>query len=133
MLHFGRAARKFCILMLSLYLIVVCSMCVHNRQVSRRHFKTSSVTEQYNYFGRAYIVYGFFFYPLEASSAPVGKRMWEMGRVWGNGNTGFNFRFRNLFIVKKKQCAFRRHNNSINITYTINMLYVSALLNHHQA
>ena len=61
MLHFGRAARKFCILMLSLYLIVVCSMCVHNRQVSRRHFKTSSVTEQYNYFGRAYIVYGFFF------------------------------------------------------------------------
>ena len=38
----------------------------------------------------------------------------------------------NLFIVKK-QCTFRRHNNSINITYTINMQHVSALLSHHQA
>ena len=57
MLYFGRAARKFCILMLSLKLIVVCSMCVHNRQVSRRHFKTSTVTVQYNYFRTSIYVY----------------------------------------------------------------------------
>ena len=34
----------------------------------------------------------------------------------------------NLFIVKNNV-----HNNSINITYTINTLHVSALLSHHQA
>ena len=36
-------------------------------------------------------------------------------------------------VYCKTQCTFRRHNNSINITNTINMLHVSALLSHHQA
>ena len=36
-------------------------------------------------------------------------------------------------IYCKTKCTFRRHNNSINITNTINMLHVSALLSHHQA
>ena len=36
-------------------------------------------------------------------------------------------------IYCKTQCTFRRHNNSINITYTNNMLHVSALMGHHQA
>jgi len=33
-------------------------------------------------------------------------------------------------IYCKTQCTFRRHNNSINITYTINMLHVSAFLSY---
>ena len=62
---------------------------------------------------------------------------WE-GHVANKGDNIYVYRIsvgktERYCIYCKKQCTFRRHNNSINITYTINMLHVSALLSHHQA
>jgi hypothetical protein len=89
MLHFGRAACKFCILMLSVMLIVVCSMCLYNGQVSRRHLNRLQLLENIITAGRAHIFkVGEFFYNPEALvigrlSARIKFRCWrkEVARV----------------------------------------------------